>query len=308
MYVKVNGRKVVYDGDADNLLRKPWHLWYIPLSQFTGVDLKKVTKLAIGFEGGQGTVFFDDIALSSLDRQSVTPVKPDAANLVAYYAFEGNTNSSTGTLPGTVVGAPTYVAGKVGQAIKLNGATDYVTMQGSLDLPVYSAAVWFRVEGGTAQRDILSVYDNAGLHGILLEIEANGVLRFLHRAPMGATTGDINIRNNGKYDDGIWYHAAIVKTADTAMLYVNGVLVGSAASATALDEALPRVAIGVLKHDSLSRYFPGEIDEVYLYNRVLSPSGDRVRLPGWPSHSTSNQTCRARMHDLKRCTTGLVSM
>ncbi len=269
MYVKVNGRKVAYNGDADDLLRKPWHLWYIPLTEFAGVDLKKVTKLAIGFEGGTGLVLFDDIALSSLDRQSVTPVKPNTTSLLAYYAFEGNTNSSTGTLPGTVVGAPTYIAGKVGQAIKLNGATDHVIMQGSLDLPVYSAAAWFRVDGGTNQRDLISIYDNGGLHGILLEIEANGVLRYLHRAPIGGTT-DINIRSAGHYDDGTWYHAAIVRSADTAMLYVNGVLVGSAASATPLNAALPRMVIGVLKHDSLSRYFPGEIDEVYLYNRALS--------------------------------------
>ena len=32
------------------------------------------------------------------------------------------------------------------------------------------------------------------------------------------------------------------------------------------------MTIGVLKHDSLSRYFPGQIDEVYLYSRVLSPA------------------------------------
>jgi len=269
MYVKVNGTKVMYAGDDQDVLTKPWHLWYIPLTDLTGVDLKTVTTLAVGFEGGAGTVFIDDIGLSPADRQLVTPVAPDATNLVAFYAFENNLNSSTGTLAGTAVGAPTYAAGKVGRAVTLNGAADHVTMQGSLDLPVYSAAVWFRVEGGTNQRDIFSVYDDAGLHGILLEIEANGVLRFLHRAPIGSTT-EVNIRDRGGYDDGAWYHAAIVKTPDAAMLYINGLPVGSAAIATSFDHALTRIALGVLKHDSLSRYFPGQLDELYLYSRVLS--------------------------------------
>jgi len=273
MYVKVNGRKVAYDGDADNILRKPWHLWYIPLSQFTGVDLSKVTKLAIGFEGGQGLVFFDDIGLSPLDRQLVTPVKPATANLLAYYATEGNTNDSAGGSAGTVSGTPTFVSGRVGQAIKLNGATDYVLVTRPLDLPEYSAALWFKVEGGTGNRALLSIFNDAAQHGALLEVRSAGELRFLHRATVGVATADIGIINSGKFDDGAWYHAAIVKSADRATLYVNGEQVGSAASTTQFDQALTKIALGMLKYPidtADTRYFPGQIDEVYLYSRALS--------------------------------------
>jgi len=274
MYVKVNGRKVAYDGDADNLLRKPWHLWYIPLSQFTGVDLSKVTGLAIGLEGGKGLVFFDDIALSPLDQQSVTPVKPDAANLVAYYTMDDNANDSAGGPAGTFGGAPTFVPGKSGQAIKLNGAADYVLVTRSLNLPVYSAALWFRVEGGTGNRALLAIFNDAAQFGTLLEVSGAGGLRFLHRTPVGGvTTGDVNIRNNGKFDDGVWYHAAIVKSADSATLYINGEQAGSAASTTQFDQALTKIALGMLKYPidtADTRYFPGEIDEVYLYSRALS--------------------------------------
>jgi hypothetical protein len=282
MYVKVNGRKVAYGGDVDNLLRKPWHLWYIPLTQFTGVDLKKVTKLAIGFEGGTGLMFFDDIGLSPLDQQVVTPVKPNAANLLAYYAMEGNANDGTGGPAGTFGGSPTFAPGKVGQAISLNGATDYVLVTRSLDLPVYSAALWFRVEGGTGNRDLISIFNDAALHGALLEVESGGGLRFLHRAPVGVTTGDVNIRNSGTFDDGAWYHTAIVKSAETATLYVNGEQVGSAASTAAFDQALTKIALGMLKdpiNTADARYLPGQIDEVYLYNRVLS-QGEIASLAG----------------------------
>ncbi len=273
MYVKVNGRKVLYDGDAENILRKPWHLWYIPLTQFTGTDLTKVTKLAIGFEGGSGLVFFDDIGLSPLDPQSVTPAKPDATSLMAYYAMEGNANDSAGGPAGTLGGAPTFAAGKSGQAIKLNGAGDYVLVTRPLDLPVYSAALWFKVEGGTGNRDLLSIFNDAALHGALLEVTGAGGLRFLHRGTVGVATGDVNARNNGKFDDGAWYHVAIVKSADTATLYVNGEQAGSAASTTPFDQALTQTALGMLKYPisaSDTRYFPGQIDEVYLYGRALS--------------------------------------
>jgi hypothetical protein len=269
LYVKVNGSKVLYDGDAENLRLKSWQIWYVDLARFTGVNLKNVTTMTIGLEGGKGLLFIDDIGLSPFDRQLVTPAQPATANLVARYAFEGNANDSAGTRHGTVTGAPQYVAGKTGQAIKLDGARDFVLVESSFDLPVYTAAVWFRVEGGSGDRDLLSIYDTEGNHGVLVEIQANGNLRFLHRAPI-AGSGGVNIYSTNNYADGVWYHAAVVKSADRVTLYVNGQPANSGASDTQFGQPLQRLAIGVLKHDSLSRFFPGTIDEVYLYNRVLS--------------------------------------
>ena len=269
MYVKVNNSKVTYDGDAENLLRKPWQRWYIPLTSFTGVDLKKVTTLTLGLEGGVGVLYIDDIGLSAKERELVTPVQPGATDLVAQYSFEGNANDSAGTRHGTVTGAPQYVAGKVGQAIKLDGARDYVHVESSFELPVYSVAAWFRVEGGSAERDVVSIYNSAGNHGILIEVRPNNGLRFLHRAPVGSTTGS-DLSSNFTYTDGAWHHATIVKSADTVTGYIDGVPVVSSADTLQLDQSLPEVAIGVLKDDNLSRFFPGAIDEVCIYSRVLS--------------------------------------
>ena len=151
-------------------------------------------------------------------------------------------------------------------------------VEATFDLPVYTAAVWFRVEGGTAQRDILSIYDSAGNHGMLLEIAANSGLRFLHRAPVGPT-GGTDLLSNYTYTDGAWYHVAIVKSAEARTLYINGIAAGSAADTTAFGQPLQRMAIGVLKHDNLTRYFPGSLDEVSLYGRALS-DGEIASLAG----------------------------
>ena len=69
MYVKLNGSKVVYDGDAADITQAWWHQWNIDLESF-GVDLQNVTKLSIGFgdetsttPGGSGKVLFDNIRL-----------------------------------------------------------------------------------------------------------------------------------------------------------------------------------------------------------------------------------------------------
>jgi hypothetical protein len=72
MYVKVNGSKVVYDGDPADIKQASWTRWNIDLASL-GVDLANVTTLAIGFgdeanpaAGGSGVVYFDDIRLYRL--------------------------------------------------------------------------------------------------------------------------------------------------------------------------------------------------------------------------------------------------
>jgi len=77
MYVKVNGSRIVYDGDPadikpteiEHMKRGMWKLWNIDLAAL-GVYLQNITELAIGFgdennltADGSGVVFFDDIRL-----------------------------------------------------------------------------------------------------------------------------------------------------------------------------------------------------------------------------------------------------
>jgi len=269
LYVKVNGTTVTYEGEPDTLLQPTWQLWYIDLADLAGANLSSVRELTIGLEGGAGLLFIDDLMLSPLERQSVTPVEPDATGLVAQYSFENSADDSTGAHSGTLAGEPIFEAGQEGQAIKLDGIADYVQVESSFDLTVYSASLWFRVDGGTGERDVLSIYDNNSDHGILLEVRSNGELRCLHRAPLGATTGS-DIYSGGVYSDGNWYHAGLVKSAEAMTLYINGQVAGSAEDTTEFGQPLQYLLLGVLRHDSLERYLPGAIDEVRLYDRALS--------------------------------------
>jgi hypothetical protein len=64
LYVKINGTKVTYGGDAANLARPQWSQWNIDLASL-GISLTNVTSLTIGIEGAgaSGTLYVDDIRL-----------------------------------------------------------------------------------------------------------------------------------------------------------------------------------------------------------------------------------------------------
>jgi F5/8 type C domain-containing protein len=64
LYVKINGTKMSYTGDAGDITSETWVPWTIDLSTVGG-NLNSVTSLIIGIEGAgaTGVVYFDDIEL-----------------------------------------------------------------------------------------------------------------------------------------------------------------------------------------------------------------------------------------------------
>jgi hypothetical protein len=73
LYVKINGSKVVYDGDTADIAKPRWKQWNIDFASL-GAGLQNVTKLAIGIDGNgaSGTLYVDDILLYRLAPSVVT--------------------------------------------------------------------------------------------------------------------------------------------------------------------------------------------------------------------------------------------
>jgi hypothetical protein len=271
MYVKLNGSKVTYDRDAGNLALSVWQVWNIDLASF-GADLQNVTKLSIGFDGSgaTGTVLFDDIRLYPYSRQFVTPIEPDRANLVAHWQFEGNFDDSSGNgRHGTAMGSPTFVAGKVGQAIGLDGG-DYVEITGykgvvgnGSETPPWSVTAWVRTNGNG---EVVG-WGGTG-NGNRMEFRINGGRTRAEGG--GSTQGDTRI------DDGQWHHIAV--TVQPNSVYSSGIdlwLDGQLDTRPNGDPDPWHPTAGVdvkigIRYNGSGRQFTGAIDDVRIYNRVLS--------------------------------------
>nr|MBC8218146.1 hypothetical protein [Planctomycetota bacterium] len=64
LYVKINGAKVPYNGDAGDIRQRRWTQWSIDLASLP-VNLQNIVSLSIGIDdsGARGTLYFDDIRL-----------------------------------------------------------------------------------------------------------------------------------------------------------------------------------------------------------------------------------------------------
>lgn len=278
MYVKINGVKVVYDGDSEDLTRARWQMWYVDPAS-AGVNLSNVTELTIGFERigtltGQGKVLVDGIRLYPYDRQLITPVAPNSAGLTALYEFEGTFDDSSGHKhTGVPAGIVTFVPGKIGQAITLGGREDYI------EIPDYSGVTgvqsrtcgsWIKTIKGGAE--ILSWGQNVATQKWVFRTDGTGGIR-------AEVNGGYIIGSTDLRDDSWHYVAAVFETDETpdvtdVKLYVDGVQeTVSAQLAKAIDTAPDGVVrIGKSPWSGSSLYFEGLLDDVSIYDYALSPA------------------------------------
>jgi len=275
LYVKINNSKVTYEGLPGALQRTQWLPWNIDLSTVAG-NPQSVTSLTIGVDGASasGIVYVDDIRLYPLAPESITPADPDPANLVSYYAFDGDARDSVGGLHGTLVGNASFVAGQQGQALSLNTltVTDYVEItgyQGILGAPAITVTAWVKTTSDVTGA-IIGWGPNVAGQRFGFRIDA-GRIRHEHHGG--------NIQGDTVMNDGTWHHVAITVEANStvshpeAKLWLDG-----------LDDTRPTTdpdAYAIVADLDVSigrrpagddRYYIGEIDELYIYNRVLSPA------------------------------------
>jgi len=276
MYVKLNGVKVLYDGEAANLTRTQWQPWNIDLADLVGVDLSNVTELSIGLEsigfvGGTGVVYFDDIRLYPYSRQLIIPAEPDTVGLVAHYEFEGTANDSSGNdLHGTAIGEPNFVAGKVGQAISLDGIGDYVEItgyKGILGPNAVTVTAWINTTA-TETGTIVNWGTQSGSQRIDFRVNADR-LRVEH--------GDGNVQGDSNVNDGSWHHVAVTVQENATISYPEVILY-----LDGIDDTRPSTdpnAFNVTANVDVSigyratnndRFFMGQIDDVRIYDYAQS--------------------------------------
>lgn len=276
LYVKVNGTRIDYGGDAEILERAGWQKWYIPLSDhLSNSVLTQVESLTIGVEGnGAGVFFVDDISLTAEDRTVMTPVEPAPNNLVAHYTFDGSAVDSTGAHPGEVKGLSQFETGRVGQAISLAGVFgDYVEIpgfDGILGSGEITITAWIKTSA-TETGTIISwgpATPDGGRFGFRVD---DGRIR--------CEFSGGNVQGDATINDGGWHHVAVTVQANSTIsypgvtLYVDGqddtLVTTDDTVINILDDSEKAARIGG-RASAEDRWFGGLIDDVYIYDRVLT--------------------------------------
>jgi hypothetical protein len=191
------------------------------------------------------------------------PVDPGTDGLVAYYALDNNADDSSGNgLNGTLVGDPAFVDGPTGygMALELDGVDDYVDSGTPPELVLtesISIACWVNPAQLGGDQGF------AGLDaGYVFKAHGEGV-RFTTPGILDHSSANLTLKA------GAWQHVAATFQPgqdEGLVFYLNGVETERMTS-SAINTGSGPFRIG---NNQWSELLTGLIDEVTIYNRILS--------------------------------------
>ena len=253
--------------------------------------------------------------------QPQTPPDPSIAvpqGLMAYYAFDGNFNDTSGYgNNGSPIGNVPFVDGKVGKAAKFDGASYvFVKDNDSLDLPdAFTFCAWLCKEP-----------QDEGRTAILCKGETDGFFDVPYRYFLGygadypeiCLIDELQSNSAEHYSNTIvennqWTHVSVSWDGRNVRFYKNGVLSDPPMETEYITSMLCNDQNLVIGMDSVARtFYKGIIDELRIYNRALSDAEIKTvydvkpaaAAPTTPTPVTT-PAAPGQLSDLKPTTPGL---
>jgi Concanavalin A-like lectin/glucanases superfamily len=233
------------------------------------------------------------LCLGSLCLQAYTNQKgctPPPSGLVSWWPGDGNANDIIGPNHGQLFGGATFVGGFVGEAFKFDGIDGYF-QSGTLDLPVGAAdrtlEMWVKLDSilppdvptSAYFESFFAGYGDFGSGSSTFQIESE------YEPPYGnaliwsqwfdqlvgprLSEGEASATNRG------WHHVAVTSTTSNnigVVLFLDGVPVARRQNFQINTSGGSIFFMGRIPGPLGDiRRMHGELDEVSIYNRVLTP-------------------------------------
>lgn len=232
--------------------------------------------------------------------------------LVAHYPFDegsGTTagdasgNGNDGTIDGASFSADTPVTFGNAFSLDFDGTNDIVATdpgdEGNFDLTDLSLSLWFKLEGESGDNNFPRVVSKGnsttsnGSYSVWVKDASDPTdigLRILDADDQRLDTRSSSVPD---YDDGEWHHVAVTYDEDgggcTGELHVDGALLqtenfGAACVPRDVGNVFSIGAVADAAGDALAngRFFNGKIDEVRVYDRVLTSDEIALLASGAP--------------------------
>jgi hypothetical protein len=214
------------------------------------------------------------------------PLQADAAGLQAHYELDGNFSDISGRYQHgrTIIGEPTFDGGRVGRAATFDGDTEvsFGNVGGFERDEAFSLAAWLRGRGNLPMAGFQKIESADRRRGyewqfddiVLVDIQ-KWAARLSVRLASDSPDSAIEVRTRERLRLGDWYHVAFTydgsgKAAGVS-LYLNGERLDLEVVRDTLRGPIGSDAPLRLGSKAIGKPFVGQIDDLRLYNRALTP-------------------------------------
>jgi hypothetical protein len=221
---------------------------------------------------------FDINALNTDGRTILQRAMQWAGGLSGYWRLDETTGTvasdssgkrNHGTLNGFTFDTATVSPGKLGNALNLNGTTNYISIPNASSLQPTSAlsiSAWIKGDAWGSGSDVDSILrkGEANPNNYQLAIADGRVALYLDDSDTAGHRGDTVLQA------GVWYHVAATWDGSQVKVYVNGLLDHSPPTSKAAPIAVDTRPL-YIGGRSGADLFDGVIDDVRLFNYALTP-------------------------------------
>jgi hypothetical protein len=199
------------------------------------------------------------------------------SSLAYWWPANSNAFDIIGGNNGTLQGGVTYTNGEVGQAFSLDGSTGFISTSTLITNPqTFSLSLWFKT--ATTNGGVLISFDSTQTNPASNTYDRNIYMDNTGALHFGVWTGVASqINSAAGYNDTAWHWVVGSLSASTGLsLYVDGVLAGNNPAVTnAVENYNGYWRFGednllYWPYQPSSYYFQGQVDEVAIFNTVLS--------------------------------------
>ena len=212
-----------------------------------------------------------------------TPAATLSNGLVAYYPFTGNAGDSSGNgNHATNYGASltTDRFGNSDNAYNFDGSSNYMDVPYTNSIAIqssFSSSVWINMSGGGCNPRIYELHEVLDCGGYNLNVVGTDPTNRIINGQFLTCSGNGTSINGNTYNVsvGTWHHVSVTVdgTSGNGKLYIDGNLVYTIAGTpiTNLNYYGASLTIGNINAGRCD-WWGGKIDELRLYNRVLTES------------------------------------
>lgn len=222
----------------------------------------------------------DACLTNSMSMLSLIETTDNSVGLLAYYPFNGNANDESGNRNnGSPINSPNYRIGRstaAGSALQLNGTNQYVSLPSSINITNdVSISFWIKTNLSDANswpwatfiidRDLCYAQRDWSIG-----LGKEGKIQW----NTGKNDTDYVLTSTSNVNDDNWEHIVVVR--DTASrikkIYINGQLNVSASfdNQSFANSSIKSYVGASVCETSTHHYYRGLIDDLRIYNRVLS--------------------------------------
>lgn len=268
---------IARDQFLGSMATQPTFAWTIDTGG-VGVVSTSGTYTAPSAGNGSAVVRASASGISAAATISVGAVGDVSSGLVHRYKFDESTGiaaaDSSGTATGTLTNGVAWTTGKQNAGVSLDGVDDYVATNSDLSTDLggtASLAAWIK----TTQVGSDTFWAAPGLAGVEKHWDSNDIFWGIINGSghIGVQAGDDTAATSSSViNDGLWHHVAFTRNSASGQLkvYVDGVLQTTATGGLGA-RTTPFNSIGRIENTAgPAAMFAGSLDEVRVYNRVLS--------------------------------------